>query len=467
MAQTAEHHLHSRRQDSRERATLRCLSAGRGISSDGDVLGLHMCLGVRLAGHGDVRGDGGAVARAVAGAIARSAGAGLGGGGDNVRGSGGGDLGSGRRGNRDGSDGRSNDDGGLNGGLLAIILAVVLIVTLVITLILISGALLIITGILVIALILIGGALLIVSDSGSGGSRGLGGNLSGGRRGSNGSDGRSHNTGLSDSGDGSGSGSGGNGRGGGRSNGGRGRAGAGASRGAAANGEINARLVGLVDISSVPEPLQNTVTGGGALAAEVVGDGDAEGGVVGGHARVGGIVGELDQGRADDAVGAGLDNRDVGVAGVGSGNVDGEVDRLAGGVALDEVGVVGELETLAEPQVAGRGVEVAANNLQNALDIAVDVRGLLVVGLVTASSAEGIAGLAGRGGLDEAVGGDEGHDGGEGGKGLHFGGWGYKRISRVSLELGSFCFVEDLGWSLWDQMLGIESGWNEGSRSTK
>jgi hypothetical protein len=157
------------------------------------------------------------------------------------------------------------------------------------------------------------------------------------------------------------------------------------------HGEVNARLVGLINIRGIPEPLQNTVARGGAVAAEIVGEGDAESGVVGSQTTVAGIVVELDQRGSNDGISAGLNHGHVGEASVRSSNVDIEVDRLAQGEALDIVDIIVVLETLAEPEIASSGVQVITHDLQDTLDIAVDVGGLLGERLLTASSGEGIA----------------------------------------------------------------------------
>ncbi|KAI6772889.1 hypothetical protein HG530_003847 [Fusarium avenaceum] len=262
-------------------------------------------------------------------------------------------------------------------------------------------------GLLLIVAVLIvstGSRLLVIAVLVVARDRGLGGG---------GDNGGGHGNGLEGGGDGLlGGGGGGNGSGGGL---GLGRAGAGAT-----DDKVNTGLVGLVDIGSIPEPLENTVTSLGAVTAEARGESDAEGGVVGGGARVGSVVLELDEGLADHAVGRGLDDRDIGVAGVGSGDVDLEGDLLAQLVALDVVLVVVELEALAEPEVAVGGVEAVADDLLDALDVAVDVGRLLVEGLLATGGLEGIAGLSGGGGLDEAVGGDKGEESKKGGGVLHF-----------------------------------------------
>lgn len=208
-----------------------------------------------------------------------------------------------------------------------------------------------------------------------------------------------------------------------------GGAGAGAARGragaGAAHGEVDAGLVGLVDGLGVPVPLDNAVTGGGALAAKVGGHGDVEGGVSGLDTGLGGGVDiPALQGRADDAVGGSVDDGDVGNTGVGGTDVDLEVDGLARGVGLDVVLVVVELVALAEPDVALGGIVVAlgAGNLELALDVAVVVGLLVVVDLLTASGGHGITRHTGLGAGDEAVAGDDGGQDGEGGNvlGRHF-----------------------------------------------
>jgi len=183
---------------------------------------------------------------------------------------------------------------------------------------------------------------------------------------------------------------------------------------AATDGEVDAGLVGLVDAVGVPEPLDNAVTGVGAVAANV-GDGDGElllvlrDGV-----GVGAVLVPALQGAADDGVGGGGNNGDVGDTGVRGADVDLDLDLLADGVLLHVLGVVVVLEALAEPDVASLGVVVglAVGDLELALDVAVVVAHLVVVHLLTASLGESITGHTGGGAGDEAVGAGESDEGG-------------------------------------------------------
>jgi hypothetical protein len=288
--------------------------------------------------------------------------------------------------------------GSRGGGLVLVI--TVLIVTL-------------INGLLVIAVLVVAGVGGSSGGLGNGGGHALEDGAEGGRSNSDGLEGGG---GLLS---GRGGGSDGGSRGSGRRLGGT-RSGAGA--GASADDKVNARLVGLVDIRSIPEPLENTVSSLGALTTQALGKSDAEGSVVGVETSVGSIVLKLDKRLSDHLISGGLDNGDVGVTGVRSSNVDVKVNLLTELVALDIVLVVVELEALAQPEVAVLGVKVGSDDLLDALDVAVDVGALLVEGLLAASSLEGVAGLAGRRRLDEAVGGDEGKKSKKGGGVLHFGG---------------------------------------------
>lgn len=216
----------------------------------------------------------------------------------------------------------------------------------------------------------------------------------------------------------------------GRSGGGRGaRRGARAGRGAgsgARDGEVDARLVGLVNGLGVPVPLDDAVTGGAALGAEVGGDGDVKVLVVVGDTGGGrGVDVPALQRAANDRVAGRVDNRDVGDTGVGSADVDDHGDLLAGGVFLDIVLVVGKLVTLAEPDVALGGLVVALRlgDLKLALDVAVVVRLLVVVDLLTAGGGHGSAGHTGLGRGDETVAVDGGSKSRKDDEGrLHFGG---------------------------------------------
>lgn len=190
--------------------------------------------------------------------------------------------------------------------------------------------------------------------------------------------------------------------------------GRGARARATTDGEVNAGLVGLVDAGGVPEPLDNAVAGVGAVAANV-GNGDGElllvlRDSVGGGAV---LVPAL-QDAADDGVGGGGNNGDVGDTGVRGANVDLDVDLLANGVLLHVLGVVVELVALAEPDVASLSVVVglAVGDLELALDVAVVVGRLVVVHLLTAGLLESITGHTGGGAEDEAVGAGESDEGG-------------------------------------------------------
>lgn len=106
--------------------------------------------------------------------------------------------------------------------------------------------------------------------------------------------------------------------------------------------------------------LDNTSTSGGALAAEVIRNGDAERSLVGwdGGGR-GGVGVPRDQGSANNRVCRGVDDGDVGGTRVRSADVELDVDLLSGGIGLDIVLVVVVLETLAEPDVTLGGFVVA------------------------------------------------------------------------------------------------------------
>lgn len=279
------------------------------------------------------------------------------------------------------------------------------------------------------------------ASSSSGGSSGSGGGLTdtGGEGGLRSGDSRRS---LDGNRDGSGSDLGGRGGGGlGGSNAGAGSnagsgadgraGGAGAARAARARsrsteGEIDTRLVGLVNGLGVPVPLEHTVTGGVTLAAEVVGDGDLEAGLVGGDTGGGGGIDiPRDQGLANDTVGGGIDHGDVGNTSVGGTDVDLEVDSLAGSVGLDVVLVVGELVTLAKPDITLIGVVVALarGDLQLALNVTVVVGLLVDLDLLSAGSLHGATGHTGLGAGDEAMGVDQGDNAGKsqsGGELLHF-----------------------------------------------
>jgi hypothetical protein len=187
-----------------------------------------------------------------------------------------------------------------------------------------------------------------------------------------------------------------------------------ASTRAATDGEVDAGLVGLVDAVGVPEPLDDAVTGAGAVAANI-GDGDGELLLVlGDGVGVGTVLVPALQDAAEDGVAGGGNDRDVGDTGVRGADVDLDLDFLADGVLLDVLGVVVVLEALAEPDVASGGVVVglAVGDLELALDVAVVVAHLVVVHLLTASLGESVTGHAGSRAEDEAVGAGESDEGG-------------------------------------------------------
>jgi hypothetical protein len=193
----------------------------------------------------------------------------------------------------------------------------------------------------------------------------------------------------------------------------------------ATDSEVNAGLVGLVNGASVPPELEDTVTGGGALAAEVGRDSDIEVLVGIGHTRGGrGIVIECDERRANDGVGLGVDDRHVGNTSVRGGDVECDRDLLSGSVRLDVGGVVLEFHTLALPDVASSLVEVVlvAGSLERGLDVAVDIGVPHVEDLATAGLGERITGHARLGAGEVAMGSDLGGEGSKtnsSGVGLH------------------------------------------------
>jgi hypothetical protein len=111
---------------------------------------------------------------------------------------------------------------------------------------------------------------------------------------------------------------------------------------------------------------------------------------------------------------------------VRSANVNGEVDGLASLVRVDVVLVVGVLVALAEPDIAFCGVVVAlgGGDLELALDVAVVVRQLVDLDLVTAGSLHGGTGHTCSRACNETVAIDQGDETGESRDGsvlLHFG----------------------------------------------
>ena len=180
------------------------------------------------------------------------------------------------------------------------------------------------------------------------------------------------------------------------------------------------------EVPSLPRWFKWMRSGGSWGSAKVGGDGDVEVLVVVGDTSGGrGVDVPALQRAANDRVAGRVDNRDVGDTGVGSADVDDHGDLLAGGVFLDIVLVVGKLVTLAEPDVALGGLVVALRlgDLKLTLDVAVVVRLLVVVDLLTAGGGHGSAGHTGLGRGDETVAVDGGSKSRKDDEGrLHFGG---------------------------------------------
>ena len=184
------------------------------------------------------------------------------------------------------------------------------------------------------------------------------------------------------------------------------RAGAGAR---ATDNEVDAGLVGLVDVGGVPEPLQDAVTGLRALAANI-GDGDSELLLVlGDGGGVGSVVVPALQDAADDGIAGGRDDGNVGDTGVRSADVDRDGNFLADGVLLHVLGVVVVHESLAEPDLASLDVVVglAVGDLKLTLDVTVVVAHLVVVHLLAASLGESVTRHTRAGAGNEAVGAGE------------------------------------------------------------
>lgn len=103
---------------------------------------------------------------------------------------------------------------------------------------------------------------------------------------------------------------------------------------------------------------------------------------------------------------------------MGGGDDGGEVDGLAGGVALDGgAGGIGELVPTALPEVACGGVEVGlgGTDLGHALDVAVQVRLHLVVDLLATGRLHSRTQRTGSGGGQVTMGGNASGEKGNGG----------------------------------------------------
>lgn len=170
--------------------------------------------------------------------------------------------------------------------------------------------------------------------------------------------------------------------------------------------------------------LENTGTRLSALGSSVR-DSDSEAGLVGAcTTSVGCKVVPGLQWLANDSVVAGPDNGNVGGTGVRSTGSEGDGNDLTGGVALNLVGIVGVLQTLAHvcPAVGGLVVWLLGRNIEQALNITVGVGGDLVVSLHTASGLESRARSTRSGISYDTVGTGRGEEPGrsqDGGVGLH------------------------------------------------
>jgi hypothetical protein len=120
--------------------------------------------------------------------------------------------------------------------------------------------------------------------------------------------------------------------------------------------------------------LKNTSTSGGALATKVLRNGDVERGLGRRNARSARSVDvPRDQRGADDSVGSGVNDRDVGSTLVRSANFKLDRDLLAGSKGLDKILVVLVLETLALPDLALLSVVIGlgSGNLELSLDVSI------------------------------------------------------------------------------------------------
>ena len=142
------------------------------------------------------------------------------------------------------------------------------------------------------------------------------------------------------------------------------------------HGEVNTRLVRLVDTWCVPVHLNDTITGFCAMRAEIFRHF---------HSELLPALFQWDRGESilvplleilgNDLVALRAHDRDVGVAGVRSLDVEVHWDLLARTVLVHIVLVVGELHALALPEVTGLCVIVrlVCNDLLETLNVAVDL----------------------------------------------------------------------------------------------
>ena len=173
-----------------------------------------------------------------------------------------------------------------------------------------------------------------------------------------------------------------------------------------ADSEVNARLVGLINGSGVPPPLNDTVASSGTLAAEITWNGDDKVLVVRCHScGCRSIIRKGDEGLPNNAIEFGIHNRDIGDASVGSADINNNGDDLSCGEGLDIGLVVFELVAFAQVDIASRSIEIAlaVGDLLNSLNISVVVGSLIVEHLLATSSLHGITRHTSVGTRDEAM----------------------------------------------------------------
>lgn len=196
-------------------------------------------------------------------------------------------------------------------------------------------------------------------------------------------------------------------------------AGAGVTTARATDSEVDTRLVRLTSRGTVPIVLNNTFTGGGTLAREVR-DGDRERSLIGrDRSRVRSENIPVHQLVTNNRVGSGVNDRDIGGAGMRSPDIVCDGNTLASGIALNVGSIVRVLHTLAQPKVAFGG-EITLDELLLALDVTIRVGGHVVVDLGTTSAFHSRAGRSrSRRGNHTMTGNQGGRNGNEGDSVLH------------------------------------------------
>lgn len=134
--------------------------------------------------------------------------------------------------------------------------------------------------------------------------------------------------------------------------------------------------------------LNDTSTSSGALGAQSGRNSDGERELVCRDSI--GVVAEVtvrDEWGSNDRVCSGVDDGNIGNSSVWCADIELEWNNLSSGVALNIGGVILELESFAEPDVASLSVVVCltAGNLEFSLDVSVVVRELVVVNLSSTS----------------------------------------------------------------------------------